>query len=80
MRNYLLTVALIGAMTTPAFSDEVGVHVGPAGAGVTTGESHDQDRDRAVIKDREPRDSRTVIKKEDEYGNREKKVIEHNRD
>jgi hypothetical protein len=77
MRKYLFAAALIGAMATPAFADEVGVHVGPAGAGVTTGESHDQDRDRTVIKEREPRDSKTVIKKEDEYGNREKKVIEH---
>jgi hypothetical protein len=79
MRNYLFAAALIGAMATPALADDVGVHVGPAGAGVTTGESHDRDRDRTVVKEREP-ESKTVIKKEDEYGNREKKVIKHERD
>jgi hypothetical protein len=76
MRNHLFAAALIGAMATPAFGGDVGVHVGPAGAGVTTGESH---RDRTVIREREPSDSKTVIKKQDEYGNREKKVIQHDR-
>ena len=79
MRNYLFAAALIGAMATPALADDVGVHVGPAGAGVTTGELHDRDRDRTVVKEREP-ESKTVIKKEDEYGNREKKVIKHEKD
>jgi hypothetical protein len=79
MRNYLVAVTLIGALATPALADEVGVRVGPAGAGVTTGEAHDRDRDRTVVKEREP-ESKTVIKKEDEYGNREKKVITHDRD
>ena len=80
MRNSLLIAALIGAVATPAFADEVGVHVGPVGAGVTVGEDHYQDRDRdrtTVIKEREPRDSTTVIKKQDEDGNREKTVIRH---
>jgi hypothetical protein len=49
--------------------DRVGVGVGPVGAGVTVGESHDRDRDRdrtTVIKEREPRDRTTVIRKDRE--------------
>jgi hypothetical protein len=64
-------------LATPAFADEVGVRVGPVGAGVTTGEH--RDHDRTVIKEREP-ESKTVIKKEDSDGNREKTVIHHDRD
>jgi hypothetical protein len=80
MRKSLLIAALIGAVATPAFAEEVGVHVGPVGAGVTVGEDHDHYRDRdhtTVIKEREPRDRTTVIKKEDADGNREKTVIHH---
>jgi hypothetical protein len=78
----LLVAAVIGAIATPAFADEVGVRVGPVGAGVTTGETRDHDRDRdrdrtTVIKEREPRDRTTVIKKEDEDGNRSKTIIHH---
>jgi hypothetical protein len=61
-------------------ADEVGVRVGPVGAGVTVGEPHDQYRDRdhtTVVKEREPRDSTTVIKKEDADGDRSKTVIHH---
>jgi hypothetical protein len=71
------------AVAAPAFADEVGVQVGPVGAGVTVGESHeyrDREPDRTtIVKEREP-ESKTVIKKEDEYGNREKTVIRHDRD
>jgi hypothetical protein len=85
MKKYLYTAAVIGALATPAFADEVGVRIGPVGAGVTTGESHeyrdrdrDRDRDRTtVIKEREPSERTTVIKKEDEFGNRSKTVIHH---
>ena len=76
MLKYLFAAALVSASIVPAFADEVGVHVGPIGAGVTTGESH-PDR-TTVIKEREPRDRTTVIKKEDEFGNRSKTVIHHN--
>jgi hypothetical protein len=70
---------MIVAIATPAFADEVGVRAGPVGAGVTVGEPHDRDRDRdrTVIKEREPRDSKTVIKKEDADGDRSKTVIHH---
>jgi uncharacterized protein YdeI (BOF family) len=84
MKHYLFAAALVGAIAAPAFADEVGVHVGPAGPGVTVGESHEYrapDRDRTtVIKEHEPADRTTVIKKEDEFGNREKTVIHHDHD
>jgi hypothetical protein len=81
MKKSLFAAALIGIVATPAFADEVGVRVGPVGAGVTVGESHDRDRDRdrtTVIKEREPTDRTTVIKKEDTDGNRSKTVIHDN--
>jgi hypothetical protein len=77
MKKYLLAAGIICALAAPALADEVGVRVGPVGAGVTTGETHE--RDRTVIKEREP-ESKTVIKKEDSDGNREKTVIHHDRD
>jgi hypothetical protein len=83
MKKSLFAAALIGIIATPAFADEVGVRVGPVGAGVTVGESHDRDRDRdrdrtTVIKEREPTDRTTVIKKEDSDGTRSKTVIHDN--
>ena len=81
MRKYLFAAAMVTAIAAPAFADEVGVHVGPVGAGATVGESHEyRERDRdhtTVIKEREPADRKTVIKKEDEFGNRSKTVIHH---
>ena len=80
MKRYLVAAALSCAIATPALADDVGVRAGPVGGGVTVGESHDRDRDR-VIREREPRDKTTVIKKQDEYGNRSKTVIhDHDRD
>jgi len=81
----LLIVAAVVAIATPALADEVGVHVGPVGAGVTVGDGHrdyDRDRDRdhtTVIKEREPSDRTTVIKKENDEGTRTKTII-HDRD
>ena len=83
MKKALFIAAIIGAVATPAFADDVGVHVGPVGAGVSVGESHDHDRDRdrtTVVKEREPSDRTTVIKKEDSDGNRSKTVIHHDND
>jgi hypothetical protein len=82
MRKSLFIAAVIGAVATPAFADDVGVHVGPVGAGVSVGETHDHDRDRdrdhtTVVKEREPSDRTTVIKKEDADGDRSKTVIHH---
>jgi hypothetical protein len=84
MKKYLFAAALIGAIATPALADDVGVRVGPVGAGVTVGEGHeyrDRDHDRTtVIKEREPADRTTIIKKEDADGNRSKTVIHHDND
>jgi hypothetical protein len=84
MRKILLAAVATCALAAPALADEVGVRVGPVGAGVTVGESHhDYDRDRVrektVIRRDEPtdRDRTTVIKKEDSDGNRSKTVIHH---
>ena len=84
MMKSLFAAAMIVAIATPVLADEVGVRVGPVGAGVTVGEPHDQYRDRdrdhtTVIKEREPRDSTTVIKKEDADGNRSKTVVHHDK-
>ena len=82
MKRYLLIAAAMGLLTTPAIADDVGVRVGPVGAGVTVGRAPDRDRDRnrtTVIKEREPRDRTTVIKKENEDGTRTKTII-HDRD
>ena len=81
MKKYLIAAAIACAVAAPAMADDVGVRVGPVGAGVTVGE-HDRDRDRdrtTVIKEHEP-ESKMVIKKEDDMGNREKTVIHHDRD
>ena len=84
MKKYLFAAAMVAAVAAPAFADEVGVRVGPVGAGVAVGESHeyrDRDRDRTtVIRERAPAERTTVIKKEDAYGNRSKTVIHHDND
>jgi hypothetical protein len=82
MRKILLAAAATCALAAPALADDVGVRVGPVGAGVTVGEGHrDYDRDRVqektVIRKDEPvdRDRTTVIKKE--RGDGESKTIIH---
>jgi hypothetical protein len=80
--KYALVIATVAGLAAPALADEVGVKVGPVGAGVTVGEGHrdyDRDRDRTVIKEREPVDRTTVIKKEHPDGVDSKTVI-HERD
>jgi hypothetical protein len=81
MKKLLLVAATTCALAVPALADEVGVRVGPVGAGVTVGESpRDRDRveEKTVIRKDEPgRDRTTVIKKEDSDGNRSKTVIHH---
>jgi hypothetical protein len=84
MKSYLFAAAMVTAIAAPALADDVGVRVGPVGAGVTVGESREYrepERDRTtIIKEREPSERTTVIKKEDEFGNREKTVIHHDND
>jgi len=80
MQKFVLVAAAIAALSTPALADEVGVHAGPVGAGVSVGQApdHDRDRDRTVVKEREPdRDRTTVIKKDHDDGTRSKTVIHH---
>jgi hypothetical protein len=82
MRKILLAAAATCALAAPALADDVGVRVGPVGAGVTVGESHhDYDRDRVrektVIKRDEPGDRTTVIKKERGDGVESKTIIRH---
>ena len=74
----VLVLAIVAALATPALAEEVGVRVGPVGAGVTVGEGHrDRDRDRTtVIKEREPAERTTIIKKDhDDDGARTKTII-----
>ena len=79
MKKSVFVFAIVGAIATPALADDVGVRVGPVGAGVTVGETHDRDR-TTVVKEREPTDRTTVIKKEDADGNRSKTIIHHDND
>jgi hypothetical protein len=80
--KYALVIAAVAALVTPALAEEVGVRVGPVGAGVTVGESRDHDRDRdrnrtTVIKEREPAERTTVIRKDHDRdeGVRSKTII-----
>ncbi|MEA2889091.1 MAG: hypothetical protein QOD11_3451 [Bradyrhizobium sp.] len=76
--KYALVIAAVAALATPAFADQVGVGVGvgPVGAGVTVGAGPDRDRERTtVIKEREPAERTTVIKKEHDDGVRSKTII-----
>ena len=85
MKKYLFVAAAVGALAAPAMAEEVGVRVGPVGAGVTVGESHrDYDRDRVrektIIREREPSDRTTIIKKERGDGVESKTIIRHDND
>ncbi len=85
MRKVLLIAAATFAIAAPALADDVGVRVGPVGAGVTVGEGHrDYDRDRVqektIIRREEPRDRTTVIKKERDDGVESKTIIRRDND
>jgi hypothetical protein len=65
----LLIALATCALAVPAMAEDIGVRVGPVGAGVTVGEGHrDYDRDRVrertVIREHEPRERTTIIKKD----------------
>lgn len=80
MKKLLLIAASVGVLAGPAMAEEVGVGVGPVG--VTVGEHRDIDRDRdrdhtTVVKEREPADRTTVIKKEHDDGVESKTIIHH---
>ncbi len=85
--KYALIIATVASIATPALAEEVGVRVGPVGAGVTVGESHrdyyrDRDRDRVTVikRHREPGERTTVIKKDYGDGVESKTIIHHDRD
>jgi Ni/Co efflux regulator RcnB len=85
MKKLLLIAAAVGALAAPAWADEIGVRVGPVGAGVTVGEGHgdrdrDRDRDRTVVREREPNDRTTIIKKDHGDGVETKTIIRHDND
>jgi len=81
-----LIIATVAVIATPALADEVGVRVGPIGAGVTVGESHryhrDYDPDRVTVirHHREPAERTTVIKRRYDDGVESKTIIHHDRD
>lgn len=81
MKKLILCTAVGLCLTASVASAEetrVGVGVGPVGAGVTVGQAPSHERRTTVIREREPRDSTVVIRKE----RREPrdKVIIHERD
>jgi hypothetical protein len=85
MKKYLFVAAAVGALAAPAMAEEVGVRVGPVGAGVTVGESHrDYDRDRVrektIIREHEPNDRTTIIRKERGDGVESKTIIRRDND
>ena len=87
MKKLLFAAAALGALAAPALADDVGVRVGPVGAGVTVGESHrdrDYDRDRVrektIVREREPSDRTTIIKKDHGDGTESKTIIHHDND
>ena len=80
--KYLIIAATAALLATPAFADDVGVRVGPVGAGVTVGQSpdyRDRDRDRTTVIKERPRDTdrTTIIKKDHGDGVESKTVIHH---
>ncbi len=83
--KYALILATVATIATPAFAEEVGIRVGPAG--VTVGETHrdhyrDRNRDHVTIikHHREPAERTTVIKKSYDDGVETKTVIHRDRD
>jgi hypothetical protein len=85
MKKFLFITAAVSCLAAPAIADEVGVRVGPVGAGVTVGEGHrDYDRDRVrertIVKEREPSERTTVIKKQHGDGVESKTIIRHDND
>jgi hypothetical protein len=81
----IATAAMIGT-ALPASADEIGVGVGPVGAGVTVGEGHrDRDvvREREVVREPQHRDHDTVIIKKGDRDrdidhDRSKVIVDHN--
>jgi hypothetical protein len=80
MKKYLFVAAAVSALSIPAAAEDVGVRVGPVGAGVNVGEGHrdydrERDRDRTIVREHEPSDRTTIIKKEHDDGVESKTTI-----
>lgn len=80
MKKVLLIALATCALAVPAMAEDIGVRVGPVGAGATVGEGHrDYDRDRVrertVIREHEPRERTTIIKKDRGDGVESKTII-----
>jgi hypothetical protein len=83
MKKYLFVAAAASILAAPAMADDVGVRVGPPGVGVTVGEGHgdyDRDRDRTIVREHEPSDRTTIIKKEHGDGVEHKTIIHRDND
>lgn len=84
MKSITLVIAVSTlALSAPVLAEEVGVSVGPVGAGVTVGTGHDHYRDHdhdrtTVIREHEPRDKTVIIKKDRPHV--ERKTIIHDHD
>jgi hypothetical protein len=80
-RLALAALAVVGVCgSVPASAEEIGVGVGPLGAGVTVGSGRsDYDRDRVhertIVREREPRRDETVIIKKHRDRDYDRKVI-----
>ena len=76
----LVLVSTAAAVAAPAVAEEIGVGVGPVG--VTVGSGHDRVvREREVIRERDRRPDKVIIKKERERPTVvEKKTIIHDND
>ncbi len=80
--KYLIIATTAALLATPAMADDIGVRVGPVGAGVTVGASpdhYDRERDRTTVIKEQPRDTdrTTIIKKDREDGTESKTIIHH---
>ena len=79
INRFALIVVASACCAMPAMAEEVGVGVGPVG--VTVGSGPDRVvHEREVVREREPRDEKVIIKKERDPAVVEKKVIIDHRD
>ena len=75
----LIAASAVAAIATPASAEQIGVGVGPVG--VTVGSGPDRVvREREVIRERDRRPDKVIIKKEREPRVIEKKTIIHDND
>jgi hypothetical protein len=78
----LVASSCIAFAVSAAKADEarVRVGVGPVGADVTVGESHDRDRTTVIKREDEPGERTTIVRKEHEEPDRKVIIHEHDHD